>query len=310
MLGSRRKAPLPHMIQLNQALPPALPGEMHDLSVDGVRFVLYARELGSRDPILLIHSVNAAASAYEVRPLYEGLPVDRSVYALDLPGYGRSDRLRMAYTPELMTSAIATATQWVQERHHDAPIDALALSLSCEFLARAAVGERSTFRTVAFVAATGLEGRWGRAGDTLSKPIVRSIVTAPCWSGGLFRALTRPGVIRFFLRKTWGRKSIDEGLQAYCELTTRVHGAEHAPLAFLSGDLFSADASTLFESLELPVWSAYGVRGDFADYGASESLRMSPHWRMQRFETGALPHFEIPDEFIGSYAAFLDENDS
>jgi len=280
---------------------------MHDLQVDGIRFVLYAREGEVHPvPVLLVHSVNAAASAYEIRPIYEGLQGDRSVYALDLPGFGRADRPDRVYTPRLMVSAIQAAVGWIRERHGGAPIHGVAVSLASEFLARAAVERPDAFGSVAFVAPTGMEGRRGPPGATLGKPTVRKILTCRWWAGGLFRSLTRPGVIRYFLRKTWGRKGIDEGLHDYCVATTRVPGAEHAPLCFLSGELFSADASLLYEGLTLPVWSSYGVRGDFADYGASESLRAKHNWQMERFETGALPHFEVPEQFLGSYERFLE----
>jgi pimeloyl-ACP methyl ester carboxylesterase len=47
---------------------------------------------GHGPPLLLVHSINAAGSAYEVKPLYEHYARSRTVYALDLPGFGFSDR--------------------------------------------------------------------------------------------------------------------------------------------------------------------------------------------------------------------------
>lgn len=43
-------------------------------------------------PLLLIHSVNAAASAFEVKPLFYYYRGRRPMYALDLPCFGQSDR--------------------------------------------------------------------------------------------------------------------------------------------------------------------------------------------------------------------------
>ncbi len=61
---------------------------------------------GSPRPLLLVHSVNAVASAYEVKPLYEHYAGQRPVYAVDLPGFGFSERSDRAYGPRLMTDAI------------------------------------------------------------------------------------------------------------------------------------------------------------------------------------------------------------
>ena len=76
-------------------LPPAVSGERHDLQTPGRRLSYYAdRPAAAADarPLLLVHSINAAGSAYEIRPLYEHYRRLRPVYALELPGFGFSDR--------------------------------------------------------------------------------------------------------------------------------------------------------------------------------------------------------------------------
>ena len=76
----------------------------------------------------------------------------------------------------------------------------------------------------------------------------------------MFRQLTRPGVIRFFLEKTWGSKQIDEALFQYDIITTRQPGAKHAPLYFLSALLFSADIMHVYDALNVPTWLVHVVR--------------------------------------------------
>src|SRR5512147_1527879 len=68
-------------------LPPALPGERREFASKAGR-ISYYRDgpAGPAAPLLLVHSVNAAASAYEVLPLYEHYRKSHTVYALDLPG--------------------------------------------------------------------------------------------------------------------------------------------------------------------------------------------------------------------------------
>ncbi|GAB4204505.1 MAG: hypothetical protein OHK0022_29750 [Roseiflexaceae bacterium] len=60
---------------------------------------------GQGSPLLLIHSINAA-SAYEVRPIFEHFQASRRVYALGLPGFGFSERSNRDYTPRLFTDAL------------------------------------------------------------------------------------------------------------------------------------------------------------------------------------------------------------
>ena len=62
------------------------------------------------------------------------------------------------------------------------------------------------------------------------------MLSAPLWSEALYRGLTKPGVVRYFLEPTWGSKTIDEEMWADAVLAARAPGARHAPLHFLSGD--------------------------------------------------------------------------
>ncbi|MBK9683660.1 MAG: alpha/beta fold hydrolase [Betaproteobacteria bacterium] len=288
------------------ALPPALGGERFEFDSPAGRLSCYAAGQGA--PLLLVHSVNAAASAAEVRPLYEHWQAARTVFAVDLPGYGLSDRSDRAYTPRLMTDALHATLEQIQQRCGKAPVDALAVSLGCEFLARAAVEAPARVRRLALVSPTGFNGtrrRRGPPGSVVGAPWIERMVRGPGWGGPLFRALTRPSVIRYFLRRTWGGPAIDEAMARYAELTTRVPGAEHAPLAFLSAQLFSQDINTVYEQFAQPVWMSHGVRGDFTDYRGKDSVEGRPNWRFTVFATGAMPYFELPGDFNAALGDFL-----
>lgn len=289
-------------------LPAALSGRRIEFDSRAGRLSAYVA--GEGPPLLLVHSINAAASAAEMRPLHEHYRASRTVVSIDLPGYGFSDRSDRPYTPRLMTDAIHAIAGQIGEESTDAPIDALAVSLSCEFLARAAAEAPGRFRSVALVSPTGFRGlqAWrGTPGSTRGKPWLYKALRGPgkAWGGALFRALTRPGVIRYFLRRTWGAQDIDEALWAYCTRTAQVPGAEFAPLHFLAADLFSADIHTVYEQLAMPVWMSHGVRGDFTDYRGQRIVEGRPNWRFSTFPTGALPYFEVPDAFCQALDRFL-----
>lgn len=283
-------------------LPPPVPGTRLDIGG------LACWTAGSGPPLVLVHSVNAAASAAEVRPLFEDGLATNTVYAPDLPGFGSSPREPREYTPRLMTDAVLAVVRAVRERHGPAPVPALAVSLGSEFLARAASEQPGWFERIALVSPTGLDGtalRRGAAGSTRQVPGVLPLVSLPLWSQALFGGLTRPGVVRYFLERTWGGKAIDEAMWDYAVRTAREPGARFAPLAFLSGQLFSADIGTVYESLALPVWASHGTRGDFTDYRAKRLFEGRPNWRFDVFEGGALPYFEHRAEFAARWRGFL-----
>jgi pimeloyl-ACP methyl ester carboxylesterase len=256
---------------------------------------------GSAPVLLLIHSVNAAGSAAEVAPLYDHYRSQRVVVAMELPGYGFSDRSDRPYLPRLMTDAVHAVVAHLRAAHGGAPVDVLALSLSSEFAARASVEAPGSIGRLALVSPTGFIGkrrRYGPAGANRGQAWLLRFFSREIWVRGVYRTLTRPGVIRYFLERTWGSRAIDETLYRYCVLTTRQPGARHAPLYFLSAYLFSADINALYEALTCPVWMSMATRGDFTDYRGRDTVQDRANWHIHRMEGGALPYFEDLPTFL------------
>lgn len=293
------------------ALPAPVSGQSFEIASPVGRLAYYSAspEGGSMlPPLLLIHSINAAASAYEVKPLYEHYRRTRTVYALELPGFGHSDRGKRVYSVRMMKDAILAMLRVIQDDHGSTPIDALAVSLSTEFLARAITEMPLAFRSAALVSPTGFTTRMNKSkgeDGTRAMPWLHAIFDFPLWSEGFFRLLSSRPSIRFFLKKTWGSDNYDRGLAEYDYLTTHQPGAQHAPYYFVSGYLFSKDILRFYHALTLPVWMSHGVRGDFVDYGAKTSVEGRPNWQIDIFQTGAMPHFEAEPAFIARYDAFL-----
>ena len=280
----------------------ALPGERFEF--DGISCFVH----GSGKPLLLVHSINATGSAAEVRPLYEHCGATRTVFAIDLPGYGHSLRSDRAYTPRVMTDALHAVAAQVRQRCGGAPLDAMALSLSCEFLARAASEVPAHWGRLALVSPTGFNGRAdrrGAPGSTRAVPGMLRLLRQPLWEQALFRGLTRPGVVRYFLERTWGSKAIDEPMFHAALMSAKAPGARFAPLHFLSGGLFSADIHSVYEALRGPVWACHGVRGDFTDYRGMALVPAVAGWQCTVYPTGALPYFEVPEAFNADLDRFL-----
>ncbi len=270
----------------SSTLPPALAGER--LTFQGLSCYV----AGQGPPLLLLHSVNATASAAEVRPLYERCRERHTVFALDLPGFGFSDRSARPYTPRLMADALHATTAQMRRRCGPGPVDAPAC-----------------FNRLALVSPSGLSGttpRRGPPGATRELPLLHALLTAPGWGPGLFRQLTRPALVRRFLEGASGSRQIDEAMWDYALRNARQPGAWRAPLQFLAGRLFSADIHTVYESIPHPVWLSHGVQGDFADFRALPTLPRLAAWRHTVFLTGALPYAERLRAFMGLLEDFLE----
>jgi pimeloyl-ACP methyl ester carboxylesterase len=289
-------------------LPPALAGERRVFGGRAGQLSAYIDGPRDAPPLLLVHSINAAASAYEVKPIYDRLARERRVIAPDLPGFGFSDRRPRDYSIRLYTDAVHDALDLVTEECAAQPVDVLAVSLACEFAARALTEAPNRARTLTLVTPTGFARAaptQGAPGTSREVPGLLRALRVPLWRRPLFDALTRRGSIRYFLQRTYGRKEVDEAMVDYDWLTARQPDAENAPLAFLSARLFSRDVRALYARLTLPVWVPHATRGDFRDFSQAGWAQARGNWRFEPLPAGALPHFEMPDAFADKLRAFL-----
>ncbi|MEE4295879.1 MAG: alpha/beta hydrolase [Wenzhouxiangella sp.] len=291
-------------------LPHVLSGQRVEL-IDSKagRISFYVDGPEQAEPMLLVHSINAAASAHEIKPIFDVYKQRRRTYAIDLPGFGHSDRSQRQYCQTLMVDAVIAMLREIRERHPDRGVDLLAVSLACEFAAKAAVSEPDIVRTLGLVSPTGfakITATHGPPDADLGKPMVHRIISLPLVGKALFGLLTIRPSIRFFLKKTWGKAEIDEEMFENAARLSRTPNAHRAPLCFVAGYLFSADIRSVFRQITQPVWLSHGVRGDFVDYTQTEGITEQSNWHTTVFDTGALPYFEVPEEFIKAYDTFLE----
>ncbi|MEM9401452.1 MAG: alpha/beta hydrolase [Pseudomonadota bacterium] len=289
---------------MTKTLTPAVNAERNLIQSDGHDISYYVA--GTGDPVLLVHSINAAASVFEVKPVFEALAADYQVYAPDLPGFGYSDRSDRRYSVDVYTQAISDMLETIGG---EKPVHVLGLSLSSEFVARQASRTPERIRSLALVSPTGFDRGSNRLrsdeGATRENTVAAGLTGIPGLRSGLFKLLVRPGSVRYFLKRTFGSDTVDEALSRYCILTAAQPGAMHAPLAFVSGRLFSRDIRTVYESLQVPVWLGHGIRGDFQDYSETAWTETRPNWTVREFNTGAIPYFEDPSRFLTEYRRFL-----
>lgn len=282
-------------------LPLPVSGEALRFRADEIGFLQYYVQKGAAGrPLLLIHSINAAASAYEMRPLFEAYRSTRPVYALDLPGFGFSERANRRYTPELYTQAILAMLERIGE-----PCDVIAFSLSSEFAARAALQRPDLIASLALISPTGLspktngDSAWRRA----QAAIAHGFFAFPLWSQGFYDLLTTRRSLHAFLQLGFVGK-VDEGLEGYDYGTAHQPGARHAPLYFISRQLFTRDIfDAVYMQLTTPTLILYDEDA-YSDFDWLLPLtRDNPYWRAARIEgTRGLPHFER----LGATTAALD----
>ena len=282
-----------------------MPAPVDHLDVPGAgRVAVYRSESTVQaTPVLLVHSVNAAASAYEMRTLFAHLAQDRPVVALDLPGYGLSERADREYTPTVMIEALTAVLDSIDE-----PAHVVASSLGAEFAAQMALLRPDWTRTLTMLSPTGF-GRARAKSPDVESNLTRILDVEPV-AQLLFRALTAEPVIRWYLAKNFVG-DVDPGLVAYANMTAAQPGAHHAPFAFIKGRLFTADVlERVYAAVTCPTLVLYDrdPYTDFADLPAFVASHQN--WEAERIPgTAGLPHIEAPESTVRTMQALWADHD-
>jgi pimeloyl-ACP methyl ester carboxylesterase len=287
-------------------LPEAIPASRKEFESQTAGKVSYYVDLqGKGKPLVLIHSINAAASAYEMRPLFMAYQGKRPVYALDLPGFGFSDRSSREYSPTFYASVIAEFLETQVKK----AADVAALSLSCEFTAQAALARPANFHSLVLISPSGFSKRSPSSSQKAKRSgfgrRIYELLSAPLWARPLFDLIvTRPSIRYFLSRSFIGPVPTD--LVDYAEATAHQPGAEIAPLYFLSGQLFTRDALTsIYDQVEVPALVIYDRDGFVTFDLAPDLVANKENWHAARIVPSlGLPQFEKLDETVAALTDF------
>ncbi len=251
-------------------------------------------------PLLFVHSVNAAPSAIELKPLFQHFRASRPVFAPDLPGFGRSTRRVGTMTPSDFAKQIASI---IDEMTPSEPPDVIALSLGCEFVARAVVELGAAVRSLTFISPTGFSRRQPPAPQAQRR--LKRLFDFAGFGRGAFKLLRLERSIRYFYGMNFSGFVPNE-LVTYALKTTRQSGAHEMPLQFLSMGLFTAKAAeSLYSKLDVPVLVLFD-KDPNVSFELFEEFEANPAWQFKRIAPSlGMPQWEHPERTAGAIEAFF-----
>ena len=258
------------------------------------------RVAGSGAPLVLVHSINAAASMFEMRRPFAALQATRRVYAFDLLGFGDSDRPAQVYDAALYQALI---TDFVAEVVGSAA-DVLASSLGAAYTAAAAAASPALFRRLVLVCPTGLRDLVMPATPGSAYAVLRGPV-----GEALFRALASRASIAWFLRgQTYADPAcVDEATIDGFVRAARHPGARFAPICFLTG-LLNCDLRQRFARIEAPILLIWGREAvNTPVERAAEFVALRPATSLVVIErAGMLVQDEQPAPLLAAVQPFFD----
>jgi pimeloyl-ACP methyl ester carboxylesterase len=252
-------------------------------------------------PLLFIHSINAAPSAIELKPLFQHFRASRPVFAPDLPGFGRSTRRVGTITASDFAKNIASI---IEEMAASEPPDVIALSLGCEFVTRAVVDCGAAVRSLTFISPTGFSRRQPPTAQAQKR--LKRLFNFAGFGRGAFKLLRLERSIRYFYGMNFAGLVPNE-LVTYALKTARQPGAHEMPLQFLSMGLFTANAAeTLYSRLDVPVLVLFDEDPNVS-FELFEQFEANPAWQFQRIAPSlGMPQWEHPEETAGAIEAFVE----
>lgn len=288
-------------------LPKALDAEVLEMEIMEGPAHFYRRE-GTGVPIVLLHSINAAGSSFEMRPLFDHFAstTDRPIFALDWFGFGLSSRPPVQYTPGLYQRQLR---RFLSE-HVKSEADIIALSLASEYAATVASAFPVLVRRLVCISPTGL------GEDRTKNPLMKMVIGAASGIGAFelaFSRLTnRESIHRFYAQQIFSDGAIvPDELVDYAVVTTHVKGAHFAPRWFIDGTLFMDNyARRIYSNLQVPTQFIIPekTRSKVQQFDrATEVTAVNPgHVHVKTLPTGLLPHWENADLVFSTIDDFLE----
>jgi pimeloyl-ACP methyl ester carboxylesterase len=257
---------------------------------------------GEGAPVVLIHGLDAAASSYEMRQVFAGLAAQHQVYALDLLGYGLSDRPNRTYLPRDYLDLIEDFLRDVVQQ----PAAVVASSLSAAYAVTVAARSPELVRALVLICPTGLQ----RLADPPADWQVRlgALLRRPVLGSALFNLLVSREALRYFLaeRSYANPKLVTPAMLDAYYRTSHQDGARYAPAAFVGGALNLSIRET-YPGLTQPVQIVWGREAQVTPVSdANLFIQARATSKLKVFEQcGLLLHDERPADFLALVEGFL-----
>lgn len=268
---------------------------------------VFYKKAGDGPPLLLVHSIGAGCSSFEFRKIWKALAERHTVYALDLLGFGKSDKPPLAYSDATfinLLSSFAREVMGVGEGRGEA--DVIASSLSAAYVIALSQRDPSLFHRLVLICPTGIEEMAEPV--HLGSAVLRGTLTTPVLGTSAFNLMaSRAGIRRYLKGFIYANPNnvTDEVVEHY-HAAAHQPGGENVQPSFLSGYLNCNVAEAFPGVVDLPLL-VWGEKARLTPVAQAEAfLKANPNAKLEVVpDAGMLPHEEQPEAFLTAVRPFL-----
>ena len=257
-------------------------------------------KLGAGTPLLLVHNPHAGSSSWEWRKIFVELANRYTVYALDLLGFGLSEKPDITYSGRMNASLVHDFLQDVIGQR----ADAIGSALGAAYLVNTAVRRPESLGRLALVNPTGTTSSWPAG----LEHVICSTLHTPVLGTSIYHAMVSMTNIERELKEHVYYDPAFVTPELVCALYTSAHqrGSRFAATAFITGRL-DLPMRMAFSSLTQPTILVWGRDAYYTPVGdAADLLYRHPQAKLSLLdECGMLPHDEKAGDFLALVGDFL-----
>lgn len=277
-------------------LPNPLGGERRIYAWRGWQVAYVVR--GHGEPLVFLHSIHAAAWNAEWKHTVPAFADGHCCYALDLLGFGASERPPVHYTAQLYLDLIHDFLRDVVAE----PAILVGSSLGGTYAIAVAAQHPHLVRAVCAVGPAGVSRLVKQGGAPFGA--ISAMFRTPFVGAALFRALVSRASIRFFLKDIYAF-GLDRETEELFWMSANRPNARFAPAAFVGMQL-NCDIRHEIGRLACPLLVAWGTEASQTPYReAATVMDHAPDADFVPIHAGDLPHDERPADFNVALQAFV-----
>lgn len=250
---------------------------------------------GKGKPILLVHGIGAGSSLLEWKKNQEELSKSYRVYALDLLGFGFSDKPKTTYTTYLYVSLILDFIQNVIQT----PVCAVGSSLSADFLVMSCHMNAKWFKKMILIEPTGLTSKMAQNKDIS----LRRLLESPMIGTAFYHIITSKAFCKSFLEKNiFFAKELASKEEVWKDYYIMSHiggyGTKYPIASFITG-FMNLNIEQALKECKIPLYFVWGENAILNPADTMEQFEiLKPRSKYILFEqTRQLPHYENATEF-------------
>ena len=257
---------------------------------------IYYTKQGHGDPLLLIHDLYPSSSSAEWNEVIEDLSQSHTVYAIDLPGCGRSAKPHITYVNYFYTQLLSDfVTDVIQE-----PTAVTATGISSSFATMAAHLYPDNFTKLTFINPQS-PSQLAMIPSNTAK-FTKSIMNCPILGTFLYYIFCSENEIEYNFTEEYFYNPFlvsSKVMHTYYESAHWNQGSGRFLLASLHGNYINANVNLAFSSLTQDTQLIFGKELANAENIAVSYQKLNPVIKVSYISKAKmLPHLEAPEKFL------------